>query len=115
MIEKTFEHIVEEQFNIVRDVLLFKGKEYKREFEDRLAYFKTAAELSGVSPAEALAGMMIKHTISIYSMVKNSETYCIELWNEKITDHINYLLLLKALVLEEKETKCVEFGDGRVR
>jgi hypothetical protein len=31
-------------------------------------------------------------------------------WDEKITDHINYLLLLKALTIEEAE-KRVSCGD----
>jgi len=33
------------------------------------------------------------------------------MWDEKITDHINYLLLLKALTVEESEgmTSC---GEG---
>jgi hypothetical protein len=49
--------------------------------------------------------MMAKHTISIYDMCygdRNGKTYSLELWDEKITDSINYLLLLKALVTEAK-------------
>lgn len=52
-------------------------------------------------PKEALAGMMAKHTISVYDMCRSGKDYPIELWNEKITDHINYLLLLKAIVEED--------------
>ena len=53
--------------------------------------------------AKALAGMMVKHTVSIYDMINNPDTtYDMDVWNEKITDHINYLLLLRAVVIEEK-------------
>lgn len=47
--------------------------------------------------------MMAKHTVSIYDMCNSGLKYPIELWNEKITDHINYLLLLRAIIEEEIE------------
>ena len=58
---------------------------------DRLHNFRVAATMQGITPAQALAGMMAKHTVSIYDMC-NSET-----------DHINYLLLLAAAVRDEKD------------
>ena len=57
-----------------------------------------AAELSGKSPEECLGGMMVKHTVSIYDMLSSSSDYSSEMWEEKITDHINYLLILKAML-----------------
>ena len=47
--------------------------------------------------------MMAKHTVSIYDMCNSGQKYPIELWNEKITDHINYLLLLRAIIEDEIE------------
>jgi hypothetical protein len=49
---------------------------------------------------QALGGMMAKHTISIYDMIDTGNDYPMALWDEKITDHLNYLLLLKAVVSE---------------
>jgi hypothetical protein len=42
--------------------------------------------------------MMAKHTVSIYDMCNSGKEYSIDMWNEKITDSINYLLLLRALI-----------------
>lgn len=81
-------------------MLIVKGEEYDNNTNDRLHSFKVAAALEGKPPKQALAGMMAKHTISIYDMCMSNEEFSIDRWNEKITDHINYLVLLKALVEE---------------
>lgn len=77
-----------------------KAKEYAT--SDRLHNFKVAATLQGVTPTQALGGMMAKHTISIYDMIESGEEYSSTMWDEKIGDHINYLILLKALISEDK-------------
>lgn len=99
MDSKTFETIIEEQITTCRDILIKKAGEYAT--EDRLHNFKVAAALQLENPKQALAGMMAKHTVSVYDMCRSGKKYPIELWNEKITDHINYLLLLKAVVEED--------------
>lgn len=96
-----FEKVIKEQIKTCEDVLIGKAKEYATD-DDRLHNFKNAAGMMSCDPKEALAGMMAKHTISVYDMCRSGKDYPIELWNEKITDHINYLLLLKAVVTEEK-------------
>lgn len=96
-----FEKVIKEQIKTCEDVLIGKAKEYATD-DDRLHNFKNAAGMMSCDPKEALAGMMAKHTISVYDMCRSGKDYPIELWNEKITDHINYLLLLKAVVEEEK-------------
>lgn len=102
MNSKDFEGVINRQIQVCQDVLINKAKEYAT--EDRLHNFKNAAGMMGCDPKEALAGMMAKHTISIYDMCRDGKEHPIELWQEKITDHINYLLLLKALVAEEEES-----------
>jgi hypothetical protein len=82
------------------DTLVAKGREYAPD-EDKLHNFKIAAQSQGITPRQALAGMMAKHTVSIFDMCRSEELYTPEQWDEKITDHINYLILLKALVVEE--------------
>lgn len=94
-----FESIVEGQIQTCRDVLIVKAKEYAT--QDRLHNFKVAAELQGVTLREALAGMMAKHTVSVYDMCKPGPANDAAVWDEKITDHINYLLLLRAVIAEE--------------
>lgn len=93
-----FERIFEEQVEQSRIVLVNKAGEYAT--EDRLHNFKVAAALEGKTPEQALAGMMAKHTVSVYDMAESGLAYPIELWQEKITDHINYLFLLNAIVRE---------------
>lgn len=82
------------------NVLAQKGIEYATD-ADRLHNFKVAAKLQGVSPRVALAGMMAKHTVSVYDMCMSEDEYVLEIWDEKLTDHINYLLLLACIVQEE--------------
>lgn len=96
----TFNNVVEEQLKRSTDVLCKKATEYAT--EDRLHNFKIAASIQHCSQRQALAGMMAKHTVSVYDMCQGNEDYPIELWNEKITDSINYLLLLRAVVDEDK-------------
>ena len=45
--------------------------------------------------------MLAKHIVSLYDMCfDNGASYDIGTWDEKITDSLNYLFLLKAIVKE---------------
>lgn len=95
-----FNQIIDAQLGACKDILQHKAKEYAT--EDRLHNFRVAAGLQGVSAKNALSGMMAKHTVSVYDMCGSEESFSPELWDEKITDSINYLLLLRALVQEDE-------------
>ena len=101
-----FERIIEEHVERSRIVLVNKASEYAT--EDRLHNFKVAAALEGKTPEQALAGMMAKHTVSVYDMAESGQAYPMELWQEKITDHINYLFLLNAIVREGRPTEALK-------
>jgi hypothetical protein len=45
--------------------------------------------------------MLAKHVVSVYDMCMSDGKFGIEKWTEKVTDSINYLLLLMAAVWEE--------------
>lgn len=98
-----FDDILKQQILCCVETLTAKACEYAT--EDRLHNFKTAAEMQGITPIQALAGMMAKHTVSVYDMCAASrdEIFPVEMWEEKITDHINYLILLRALVHEDRQ------------
>lgn len=96
----TFDKIINEQLNRCTDVLLNKAKEYAT--SDRLHNFKVAASLQSCHIKQSLAGMMAKHTVSVYDMCMSDTDYSLTLWDEKITDHINYLLLLRAVVADDR-------------
>lgn len=102
----TFDKVLNETWDKVEAILKSKGEEYSTEL-DKLHNFKKAANMKGESPREALGGMMIKHTVSIYDLIAKEESALIEVWDEKIIDHINYLILLRAIVLEELEGNCI--------
>lgn len=84
------------------DTLQRKTKEYTGDDTDRLGAFKAAAALQHCSPERALAGMLAKHIVSLYDMCfADGVNFNMDTWNEKITDSLNYLFLLKAIVKEE--------------
>ena len=100
-----FNVLTEEQMDRSSSVLSDKAKEYAT--EDRLHNFKVAAALQGVTHVKALAGMMSKHTVSIYDMCWSGLDYGLKVWQEKITDAINYLLLLNAMVREQETSRIL--------
>jgi protein-tyrosine phosphatase len=107
MTADVFNEIVERRLIMCRVTLSRKKEEYSRE-EDRLHNFKVAALFEDVTPEMALRGMLTKHVVSVYDMVDDIEfrdkipTH--EMLHEKITDWINYALLLEALI-EERRSK----------
>ena len=63
--------------------------------------FKAAAALQHTTPERALAGMLAKHIVSLYDMCfADGMSFDAGTWDEKITDSLNYLFLLKAIVKE---------------
>ena len=93
--------VFDEQVRRCADILQKKTKEYTGDDADRLGAFKAAAALQHCSPERALAGMLAKHIVSLYDMCF-AENTCFDMgtWDEKITDSLNYLFLLKAIVKE---------------
>ena len=81
-----------------------KNLEYSRG-GDKLHNFKRAGDMLGVTPEKALVGMFAKHLVSILDMVDDLPVLPDkEIMEEKITDSINYLLLLEALIKERYGT-----------
>jgi len=99
-----FSEVMAEQIQRCEDVLIIKNKEYSSAV-DRLHNFKRAAELQMTTQRNACAGIMIKHIISIYDMCRSPDDFSMALWNEKITDAMNYLFLLRAIVEEDKDVE----------
>lgn len=103
--KEVFANILDAQLSECEIILGDKAQEYAED-ADRLHNFRVAAALAGCTPEAALAGMMAKHTVSIYDMCTAKDpTFTLPLWKEKITDHINYLILLRAMVEERAASK----------
>lgn len=112
MNSQDFAKVVDEQIALCQRVLGSKAAEYATD-DDRLHNFKIAAALPPEeSPAQSLLGMMKKHTVSVYDMAASGEPYPLAMWEEKIGDHINYLLILKALVLEPESNLVLDLQKG---
>lgn len=119
---KDFEEVVKAQMLLCEATLTKKGKEYATNayveeddgqlafdidaMTDRLHAFKKAAALMDTTPKAALLGMLSKHLVSVSDMCLDNRQHSIDKWNEKITDSICYLVLLRAIV--EEEALCNE-------
>ena len=90
-------------------LLIDKNEEYAEANEDRLEAFKHAAAFERSTPQRALMGMLTKHLISLEVMTEKEKitAYPMNKWGEKITDALNYRLLLGALVREAYDEEFV--------
>ena len=98
-----FEEVINNRIETCKSVLCSKAEEYAT--DDRLHNFKVAGKLQKCTAVKALGGMMAKHTVSVYDLIDDYEqgkAISKEMWTEKIGDSINYLLLLTALLEEDK-------------
>ena len=105
MNHETFCALAAKRFQACQDILNMKSKEYSRD-EDKLHNFKLAGQMSGWPPEVALAGMKLKHDVSIADIVRDIYNGILPdeaLLSEKITDSINYLVLLEALITERRQ------------
>ena len=93
-----FNPIVEKQLKKIEDLLVSKGAEYALDESDRFCDFKQAAALTGQTPEQVLYGYMLKHIMSVTMMVQTEGTFTVERWEEKITDIMVYLTLLRGLL-----------------
>ena len=82
--------------------ILFKKAQEYADDDNRMHNFNAGAAITGETPVEVLAGYMLKHTISVYHMIgqRDPQAFSRDQWTEKITDHINYLILLQGLLEE---------------
>lgn len=110
MTKEEFEKVFKEELALVTKTLIVKRKEYTPEAStmDCLKNFKNGSSLMG-SPELCLCSYMLKHLVSIFDMSKLPDNYEEDVWIEKITDSINYLFLLRALISERMKNKA---GSG---
>jgi len=99
-----FNKLLKEILNRTTIVLHSKSVEYSTN-TDKLHNFKRAGEKRHTTPEDALMGMKLKHDVSIDDIVDNitKELPSMKMLEEKITDSINYLILLEALIKERND------------
>lgn len=109
-----FNKLLDYRLKKIKKILQAKSDEYSTE-SDKLHNFKRAAQVENCSPEKALIGMFVKHLVSILDIVDETESKCgldmncfpafetvtyLNMLDEKITDAINYFILLEALLKE---------------
>ena len=105
MKHEDFDKMLMEQLDTIKRVLSSKAKEYAT--DDRLHNFKRAARVSEETAAKALKGMVLKHLVSVFDLIdaydpeSKKPQFSKELIDEKITDILNYFILLKGLFMEQ--------------
>ena len=102
MTEQDFEILVEDTLSQIKETLIIKGKEYRRN-GNPFHNFSQGAKKKGITRERVLDGMMLKHEISIDDMVDDIDVgvlpsvYAV---NEKFGDYLIYLILKKASIMD---------------
>jgi hypothetical protein len=102
-----FEQVLNRRLAQIHEVLQVKAFEYAQD-GDRLYNFKVVARINNTTPEEALWGMAMKHVVSVIDLIEGRLERSEKKVDEKIGDLINYLILLEALFVEEREQAIAE-------
>jgi len=105
MTENRFKQVVDETLNQIREVLVVKSKEYKRN-NNIFHNFEEGSKRSGLIREKVLDGFLLKHEISIADMTNDLEKGIlpkIETVEEKFGDNLIYLILKKASIIDRVE------------
>jgi hypothetical protein len=100
MTEEEFNALVDRRLDLIREVLITKGKEYRRN-SDPLHNFNVASRVNNTTREKALWGFALKHYVSFLDMLDDIEKNKLpkkEYVEEKIGDLINYLILCEASI-----------------
>jgi hypothetical protein len=104
MNSKIFDELVKEEIKYVESLLLSKGEEYSSSL-DRFHNFNEGSFEVKLSREKYLECLFQKHITSIRDIINTWPTKKAskERVREKITDAINYLLILQVMLLEDTE------------
>lgn len=108
-----FTKLVDETWGELTSLLHVKGGEYSG-YDDRLANFKRSALDAGTTPLQALLIFMGKHYDAVKTYIRDDAAGNIRPASEpidgRVHDLINYLLLFKAMLVEDRERVGQELG-----
>lgn len=107
MTEKRFEEIVDNFLNKIRETLITKGKEYRRN-NNPFHNFDVGAQRSGLIREKVLDGFLLKHEISIADITNDLEKGIlpkISTLDEKFGDNVIYLIIKMASIIDKIESK----------
>jgi hypothetical protein len=105
--ETQFDALVLNRCIKVKETLVEKGKEYRRN-NDPLHNFRVGARVFNSTEEKVLWGFALKHYISFLDILNDMEAGNLpkeEVVDEKIGDLINYLILCEASIKEKINNK----------
>lgn len=104
MKQEDFNKFVEYKLDRISKMLIQKGQEYSK-IDNKLHNFDKAGRMSNQTREKALLGMLLKHQVSVDDIVEDLETKLptYDLIEEKITDILNYYILLHACIVDRIE------------
>ena len=102
MTVKDFFEWADKEFIEEMDLMQVKGKEYTVSDNDKLKNFKSIAERLKIKTALVALVYLLKHMDSIRNYVLSGVEASDEPISGRIRDARNYLMLLHAILLEEK-------------
>ena len=100
--EQRFEDVVDKTLTSIRNLLITKGKEYRR-YGDVYHNFEDGAVRTGLIREKVLDGFLLKHEVSINDMTNDLVEGILpteEKVEEKFNDNLIYLLIKKAMILD---------------
>jgi len=100
-----FKQVANAQIKMCKEVLEAREQRYADD-DDRLYNFKQAAYLNVALPEDSLWGMVSKQIVALSTEIRRAdyrEAISVEDATEYITDIINYMLLLRGLIVEANE------------
>ena len=103
MTEKDFDAIVLSTIEKLKDLIITKGREYRRN-NNPLHNFEMAARKKNITREQALDGMLLKHEVSIDDIVEDMSKGILppsEVVEEKMNDILVYNLIKKASILDQ--------------
>ena len=109
MTENRFDEIVNIFLNGVRETLIVKGKEYRRNNKP-YHNFDVGSQRSGLIREIELDGFLLKHEISIADITNDLEKDIlptIKILDEKFGDNVIYLILKMASIIDKIEQENV--------
>ena len=109
MTEQKFDEVVDIFLNSIRETLIVKGKEYRRN-NNVFHNFDEGSKRSGLIREKVLDGFLLKHEISIADITNDLEKGILpklSTLEEKFGDNVIYLIIKMASIIDKIENENI--------
>ena len=106
MTEERFEEIVDKFLTNIKETLIVKGKEYRRN-KNPFHNFDMGSVKSGLIREKVLDGFLLKHEVSIADITNDLQQGIlptVKVLDEKFGDNVIYLILKMASIIDKIES-----------